>query len=104
MIAKDEPQKEKLQQQFEKHRSELRIDNLEFTPIVDAKEDFFLNFESYSQQADLTFLGLKKPEETTTAAEYAEYYQDLLQKTKGVNNIAFCVCSEKIEFRNIFRT
>jgi amino acid transporter len=103
MIAKDEIHKEKLYQQFEIYRSELRMNNLEFTPIVDPNEDFFSNFEAHSQNADLTFLGLKKPEENALAAEYAEYYQNLLQNTKGVNNIAFAICNEKVEFRNIFR-
>lgn len=103
MIVKDEAHREKLHQQFETYHSELRINNLEFIPIVDPNEDFFSNFETHSQNANLTFLGLKKPEESTMAAEYADYYQNLLQNTKGVNNIAFAMCSEKIEFRNIFR-
>lgn len=103
MIAKDEAHKEKLHQQFDLYRSEIRINNLEFVPIVDPNEDFFSNFEAHSQNADLTFLGLKKPEENTNSAEYAQYYQNLLDSTKGVNNIAFAVCNEKIEFRNIFR-
>jgi amino acid transporter len=102
MIVKDELTKEKLHQQFETYRSDLRIKNLGFAPIVNSNEDFFSNFEAHSQNADLTFLGLKKPDENTVAAEYAEYYQNLLQNTKGVNNIAFAICSEKIEFRNIF--
>lgn len=103
MIVKDESYKDKLHQQFETYHSELRINNLQFTPIVDPSENFFSNFEAHSQNADLTFLGLKKPEENTIATEYAEYYQNLLLNTKSVNNIAFAMCSEKIEFRNIFR-
>jgi hypothetical protein len=103
MIAKDELHKKNLYQQFDTYRCELRINNLEFSPILDPREDFFTNFEAHSQNADLTFLGLKKPEENTSAEEYAEYYQNLLQNTRSVNNIAFVICGEKIEFRNIFR-
>jgi amino acid transporter len=103
MIAKDESYQTKLYQQFDMYRSELRINNLEFSPILDPNENFFANFETHSQNADLTFLGLKRPEENTPAEEYEEYYQTLLQNTKGVNNIAFVICGEKIEFRNIFR-
>lgn len=103
MIAKDEAHKKNLHQQFDIYRSELRINNLEFSPLLDPNENFFTNFEAHSQHADLTFLGLKKPEENTTAEEYEEYYQNLSQNTKNVNNIAFVICGEKIEFRDIFR-
>ncbi len=103
MLAKDEAHQNKLHQQFDMYSSELRIKNLEFCPILDPNENFFTNFEAHSQNADLTFLGLKKPEENTTAEEYEEYYQNLSQNTKGVNNIAFVICGEKFEFRNIFR-
>jgi amino acid transporter len=103
MIAKNEAHKEKLEQQFESQRSELRIKNLHFFPIVDPNEDFFSNFAIHSQNAGLTFLALKKPEENTTAAEYAEYYQNILQSTKEADNIAFTICNERVEFRDIFR-
>ncbi len=103
MITKDEIHKEGLERQFNAYRPELRINNLEFAPILDPNEDFFSNFEAHSQNADLTFLGLKKPEENAIAKDYAEYYQNLSQKTKGVKNIAFVLCGEKIKFRNIFK-
>ena len=103
MIAKDGNHKEKLDRQFNVYHSELRINNLEFAPILDPNEDFFSNFETHSQDADLTFLGLKKPEEDAIAKEYEEYYHNLSQNTKGVKNIAFVLCGEKIKFRNIFK-
>ncbi len=103
MIAKDENQKTKLYEQFDKLRSELRINHLEFAPVVDPEEKFFSNFVVQSQVADLTFLGLKTPEESVSVEEYAEYYVNLLENTKGVNNIAYVLCGEKIEFRKIFR-
>jgi len=103
MITKEETQKDKLSTQFDKYRSELRINNLEFEPLADPEEQFFTNFDAQSQGADLTFLGLKKPEETTTLDEYREYFASLLESTKGVNNIAYVLCGEKVEFRKIFR-
>lgn len=103
MIAKDENHKNKLFAQFDKYRLELRINNLEFAPFADSEEDFFSNFDSQSQGADLTFLGLKSPEENSSLEEYEEYYSTLLKNTKGVNNIAYVLCGEKIEFRKIFR-
>lgn len=103
MIAKDEAHKEKLFAQFDKQKSELRINHLEFAPFADAEENFFSHFDSHSQNADLTFLGLKKPEENTSVEEYAQYYLNLLENTKNVNNVAYVLCGEQIEFRNIFR-
>jgi len=103
MIAKDENHKAKLFSQFDKYRAELRINNLEFAPFADPEENFFSNFDTHSQSADLTFLGLKNPESNTSLEEYEEYYLNLLEKTKGVNNIAYVLCGEKVEFRKIFR-
>jgi hypothetical protein len=103
MIAKDDSHKEKLDIQFEKYRSELRMNNLSFAPFADPEENFFSHFDSHSQEADLTFLGLKKPEENTSVEEYEAYYQNLLENTKKTNNIAYVLCGEKIEFRKIFR-
>jgi len=103
MIAKDEAHKSKLFAQFDKYRSELRINQLEFAPLTDPDENFFANFEAHSQGVDLTFLGLKSPEENTSVEEYEKYYLNLLANTKGVNNIAYVLCGEKIEFQKIFR-
>lgn len=102
MVARDEIHKIKLHEEFESYRTDLRIKNLEFAPLIDPEENFFANFAAQSQSADLTFLGLKKPEEGTSSAEYEAYYQNVLENTKRVNNIAFVMCGEKIEFRKIF--
>lgn len=103
VTAKDETIRTKLFTQFEQYQPELRMSNLEFTPIIDSDENFFNHFDSSSQGADLTFLGLKKPEESTTVDEYEEYYSNLIEKTKSINNIAYVLRGEKIEFRKIFR-
>ena len=101
MIAKDEAEKVKLAEQFERYHSDLRIHSLEFSPLVDPKEDFFSNFLSYSQGADLSFLGLKCPE--GSSCEYEAYFLNLQENTKKVQNIAYVLCGEKMEFRKIFR-
>ncbi len=101
MIARDESHKVKLFEQFEKYRTDLRIDQLEFTPLADSEERFFPNFDAYSQGADLSFLGLKYPE--GSLEEYEGYLLNLLENTKKVGNIAYVLCGEKIEFRKIFR-
>lgn len=103
MIAKDAQTKEKLLEQFNRYQAELRMKNLEFIPIIDAEENFLLNFTSNSEKADLTFLGLKKPEESESMDSYEKYFFDLVEGTKDAGNIAFVLSGEKIEFRNIFR-
>jgi len=103
LMSKDQATSDKLAAQFNTHRSELRIQNLEFHPLVDPDERFFSSFEANSKGADLTFLGLKKPEADTNEENYSDYFGSLLESTKGVNNIAYVLCGEKIKFRNIFR-
>lgn len=103
MIAKDENFKNMLFSQFNKYRSELRINNLEFSPIVDSEENFFRNFNETSQKSDLAFLGLKNPEEGSSVEEYEQYFANLLENTKAVNNIAYVLCGEKVEFQKIFK-
>lgn len=103
MIVKDEVHKEKLLAQFETYRAQLRIPHLEFVPLVDPEENFFSNFQAHSQQADLTFLGLKSPEDNSIE-EYQDYYSNLLEHTKSVNNIAYVLCGEKVEFRKIWHS
>lgn len=103
MIAKDLEMQEKLTNQFNTYRSELRMKDLRFTPVIDVQEKFNTNFDSYSEGADLTFMGLKKPDESTNVQIYSDYFLNLLESTKGVNNIAYVLCGEKVEFRNIFK-
>lgn len=102
MIVRDEKQRKKLLDQFDKYRTKLRIENLSFDPLVDAESLFFPNFHAYSGDADLTFLGLKKPTETTTVEEYKEYYLRLLENTSDLNNVAYVLCGERVKFRKIF--
>lgn len=102
MLIKDETQKEELFSQFSKYKSRLRIKNLEFSPLVDPSGDFFSTLGHSSQKGDLTFLGLKRPNETTTVEEYAEYYDKLLQATQEIPNIAYVLSGEQVRFRRIF--
>lgn len=104
MVAKDEAQKNRVTAQFETYRSELRINNLEFEPLYDPEDNFFSNFTTYSQRAALTFLELKGPEKGASVEEYTDYYLKLLENTKRVDNVAYVLCGEKIEFRKIFST
>lgn len=102
MIAKNEKEQTELFRRFEKYRPRLRINNLEFSPILHPEGDFLSNFREESQDADLTFLGLKHPNESTSIEEYSDYYLKLLESTEGVNNIAYVLSGEQVQFRKIF--
>lgn len=102
MVTKDAENKQELIEQFEKYRSRLRIKNLEFFPILNPEGDFFSNLAHESQNADLTFLGLKQPDESTRVEEYADYYLKLLEKTQGITNVAYVLSGEQVQFKKIF--
>lgn len=102
MMTKDEETKTKLAGQFEKYRQRLRIKNLDFCPILKSDGDFFTDLSQESQQADLTFLGLKHPNENTVESEYLDYFTKLIENTKDVNNIAYVLSGEPVKFRKIF--
>lgn len=102
MVTQDEERKQKFADQFIRYKQKLRIRNLHFSPLVDTKGEFFPCLQQNSQDASLTFLGLKRPNESMTAEEYKDYYLRLLENTKGLNNIAYVLCGEKVKFRKIF--
>jgi amino acid transporter len=102
LIAKNAESKLELIEQFERYRPRLRMKNLDFLPVLHAEGDFFSNLEHESQNADLTFLGLKQPDESTRVEEYSDYYLKLLEKTRGVPNIAYVLSAEQVQFQKIF--
>jgi amino acid transporter len=102
MVIKDEEGNQELFDQFAEYRSQLRMKNLEFFPIMNSDQDFFSNLQQESKSADLTFLGLKHPDETTLVEDYTDYYLKLLENTQGISNIAYVLSGEQVEFRKIF--
>lgn len=102
-ITKNVEQKEKLLSQFAQYKKALRIGSLDFASPMGVEEDFFPTFTKESKGADLTFLGLKQPEKEQDRGEYLAYFQQLLEQTKEIGNIAFVLSGEKVEFQKIFR-
>jgi amino acid transporter len=102
MLIADEESKRAFSEKFEEYKTKLRIKNLEFFTYVQPDLNFFAEFINHSKDADLSFLGLKKPDRETTAEEYKEYYQKLMENTKEVSNIAFVLSGEKILFHDVF--
>lgn len=102
MITRDEEQKTLLSTQFDTYKQKLRIKDLKFNALIDPEIRFYTNLLAHSQDADITFLGMRKPEPSTTLQEYKEYYLQLLENTNGLSNVAYILRGEKVKFRNIF--
>lgn len=104
LMTKNEKEKIEAINRFESYCTALRIKNLKFVPHLSEENDFFPLLLKESANADLTFLGLKPPEETTTIEEYSEYFVKVLERTQSLNNIAYTLGGEQIEFRKVFLT
>jgi hypothetical protein len=102
MMVKDEAKKAQFLRQFEKYRSRLSIKNLEFHVIVSTEGDFFKGLLQTTENGELTFLGLKRPNSSTKIEEYIDYYDKLLESTKEVSNLAYILSGEPVKFRKIF--
>lgn len=87
---------------FEKYHSALRFDNLCFKPYMNETTDFYSHISDYSTEADLTFLGLRAPLPHEKLEDYADYYKTLMQKTSGMENVAYILAGEKLNFQRIF--
>lgn len=101
-IVKSEEEQSKISHFFDKYAKKLRMKDLSFTPIIEPSEKFMPTLLSSSEDADLTFIGLRKPKENETPREYQEYYLNLFENTKEMKNIAFVVSGERIKFEKIF--
>ena len=101
-ILKNEVSRIKLLEHFEKYEQKVRIKNLSFSPIVDPNLEFFTNFQKFSKDADLTFLGMRKFTPEMTKEEYKQYYLQLFENTKNLKNIAYVLSAENLQFEKIF--
>lgn len=102
VIVKDEKEKEIVFQKFLKYKEKIRINNLDFSPIIDPEGRFYLNLLKYSQDADITYLGMRRPTSLESSVEYSNYCRNIFEKTKEVNNIAFILTGEQMKFEKIF--
>ncbi len=69
--------------------------------VLGADEPFSV-ISRYSQDADLVFLGMRKPGPTQTAQDYSTYYADLLKNNKTLPTTVFVLAGENLEFEEIF--
>lgn len=66
--------------------------------------DLFGTIAKHSKDADFVFMGLHPPAPEETFEEYSQYLKNIIQKTQGVQYIAYVLSSEDIEFKKIFST
>ena len=88
---------------FDKYHQALRFNHLYFKPYINEKPDFYTHLADYSTDADLTFLGLRPPEPQEPQEEYLSYYNNLMQKTQGIAQVAYVLAGEKLNFQKIFQ-
>lgn len=102
-IVKSEEARSRALEFFPEYNKILRLSNLSFNPLVDTDEDFYSNVVKYSSDSNITFLGLRIPNENETSEEYAKYYRDVVMKTDKIDNIAYVLAGEKMDFSKIFQ-
>lgn len=76
--------------------------DVETVLIEDA--DLFGTIAKHSKDADFVFMGLHPQAPEETFEEYSQYLKNIIQKTQGVQYIAYVLSSEDIEFKKIFST
>lgn len=93
---------EQLSHVFERYYKKLRIKKLSFGPIFEENGEFFSTLTAHSKEADFTFLGLRSRKEGESHEEYRTYFEDLLEKTKNIPNLAYVLAGENLSFQKIF--
>jgi len=87
---------------FGKYYQVLRFKNLCFKPYLDETDDFYSHIAEYSTDANLTFLGLRAPEQNESRKEYESYFKVLMKKTEKISSVAYVLAGEKLDFQRIF--
>lgn len=94
--------KQKKELQFDRYQKRLRIKNLMFNSIVNEESNFHSVVLNNSRIADLTFIGLRSPEEDETVESYKDYLSNFLEQTNNLNDVVFVLAGENLSFEKIF--
>ncbi|MCB1084560.1 MAG: amino acid permease [Chlamydiia bacterium] len=100
-LVSGEAEKIHMTKLFNQYHAVLRFNNLSFMAYIDEKTDFYAHISEYSTDADLTFLGLRPPLPNESPKEYAEYYSMIIHQTKSLENVAYVLAGEKLNFQGI---
>jgi len=100
-IVQNETSRIHMTKLFDKYHKVLRFKNLHFKPYIDETTDFYSHIADYSTDADLTFLGLRAPAPNESNREYEAYYNTLMEKTEGIQNVAYVLAGENLNFQKI---
>lgn len=80
--------------------SRLRVDYKIYVANVDEE---FKMMNHFSEDADLTFLGMPGPKEDENLTQYIEVYNHHMKHFKKLKKIAFVVAAEPVEFKKLFQ-
>ncbi|NGX50838.1 MAG: hypothetical protein K1060chlam2_00689 [Chlamydiae bacterium] len=100
-LVSDEAGRSHMTKLFKKYHKILRFKNLKFKTYIDETNDFYSHIADYSTEADLTFLGLRAILPDEPKQEYEAYYNRLMEKTKGIPNVAYILAGEELNFQKI---
>ena len=102
-IVEDPNIVEDVQKRYSEYSKKLRLKNFYFEPITDSDtKDFHFAISKYSTNVDLTFIGMRIPEKNEKMHNYSTYLQNMFDKTRALQNVAYIMAGEKISFRKIF--
>ena len=65
--------------------------------FVLGERDFFELLRESSVGADLVFMGIREP----TEADFADYYRDLRDRTRGMPTTVYVLAAEEIQFSEV---
>ena len=91
--------KETAQTYLKNYLDKINID-ASYNVVVNSEP--FEGIRQHSAGADLLFLGLRSRGEEEDMNDYANYYVEILRKTKNFPPTAFVVAAEEIKFNAIF--
>ncbi|MCI5052011.1 MAG: amino acid permease [Simkaniaceae bacterium] len=101
-IIPSEEKEKQLTAIYDRAQKRMRLRNLLFKPIIDPDVHFFANFEKASADADFTYIGLRHQQEGESDDAYEGYINNLIQGTAQVENIAYVLAGEEMNFTKIF--
>ncbi len=71
--------------------------------MAKTNSDVFAMIRENSRDADLVFMGMRAPADDEDVETYREYYNGLLEKTRGLPPIALALAAEDMDFYSLFK-
>ncbi|MCD6288855.1 MAG: amino acid permease, partial [Candidatus Hydrogenedentes bacterium] len=102
-IVRSEEERDEVLESSERFIKNERLQAETEVTITD-ESDPFDAIRSASAGASLVFIGMRAPEDGESAEEFSRYYENLLDRTKGLPPTVIVMAAEDIEFHRIFQS